>query len=475
MQNNSPQASLQNVLDFREKRARVQAELRALYGATVISITINMPGSAKYSKDTVNLAYSATDLVRKRMLQAGFGLLEERIYHDCAGPAVCMAVEGDASSVKAVTVAIEEEERFGRILDLDVFDAAGKQISRSNLKLSGRPCMVCSEAAIVCMRERRHGQDEVTRAVQTLLQKYQAERTVIWPAEVELVGRTALEAMLLEAACAPAPGLVDRFNSGAHQDMDIFLFIRSSSALAPAMYQCALAAWRHNSSPCELLPVLREIGAKAEKAMFQSTDGVNTQKGLLFLMGIITAAAVLVYKQFTGEVSAEKILQMAAHICRGIVEKELSGLLEKLPDRPLTAGERFYVSSRVTGIRGEIEAGMPTVACAGLPNLRKALDRGLSLNDALIHTLLCLMTVSEDTTILKRHGLSMLKVVQQDAQAIVAIGGMHSDQGRRRVEELDQAYSKRGISPGGSADLLAVTYFIYAIENRLSPGCRQEG
>ena len=460
------QASLQDVLDFRERRAAIQAELRARYAATVVSITSNMPGSVKYSEATVYLVYAAVDMMRRRLCQAGFSLLEERVCHCPAGPAAMLAVLGDANCIKAAAVAIEEEQRYGRLLDIDVFNPAGEQISRANIGLTTRRCLVCSENAIVCMRDSRHKPEEVATAVQTLVVKYQADRVAL-PAEVELIGSIALEAMLLEAACAPAPGLVDRFNSGAHQDMDIFSFLKSSSALAPALYQCALAAWKHSAAPSGLLPVLREIGMKAEVSMFRATGGVNTQKGLLFLMGIVVAATILACKSCKKEVSAERILQTAAEICYGIVAQELGELSERRPDRQLTAGERFYLSAGITGIRGEIEAGLPAVAESGLPNLREAFGQGLSLNDALVHTLLCLMTVTQDTTILKRHGLTVLKAVQQDALDIVHLGGMYNEQGKMRVEDLDKVYIKRGISPGGSADLLAVTYFLYAIETKL--------
>jgi triphosphoribosyl-dephospho-CoA synthetase len=50
-------------------------------------------------------------------------------------------------------------------------------------------------------------------------------------------------------------------------------------------------------------------------------------------------------------------------------------------------------------------------------------------------------------------------------------GGMYTDLGRESIEGLDQKYIQSNISPGGSADLLAVTYFLYAIEQRLNREC----
>lgn len=285
----------------------------------------------------------------------------------------------------------------------------------------------------------------------------------IIPQTVEKIGGIALESMLMEAACAPAPGLVDRFNSGAHQDMDFFTFIKSSSALGPAMYQCALAGWNHTDKGENLLPVLRLIGQTAEAAMFEATAGVNTQKGLLFLLGIMTAAAARSIRQSDDGCRSEKILRQVAAICSGIVERELGLLNDSLPNRKLTAGEKLYLNYGVTGIRGEMAAGLPVIRIHGLPCFMAALASGLKINDALIHALMAIMSATQDTTILNRHDMTTLLTVQQAAQAIMAAGGMLTEDGRRRIFQLDQEYSRKKISPGGSADLLAGTYFLYRV------------
>jgi len=302
---------------------------------------------------------------------------------------------------------------------------------------------------------------------QKQLYDHQAERTKLWPKPVEIIGTTALEAMLLEAACAPAPGLVDRYNSGAHDDMDIFTFIKSSSALGPAMYRCAMAGWEHKGCSAGLLPVLRYIGCEAEQTMLAATDGVNTQKGLLFLLGVITAAAALAIQNQSGQPVLEQTVTQAAGICQGMVERELAVLKRQLPNRKLTAGERLYLQYGVTGVRGEIEAGLPVVQTKGLPYFREALANELPLNDALVHSLVGLMTATEDTTILNRHDMTTLLDVQQQAQQIMNLGGMLSQAGRTAIQQLDDTFSNNRISPGGAADLLAVTYFLYAIEKRL--------
>lgn len=463
----SQRVSLQHILDAKERRAHMQAELRSCYRASVVSITVNMPGNVKYNDDTVTLVYKALDAVRTSIKNSGFILLEERIYYCFTGPAALIAVSGDASKLKSAAVSIEEEHAYSRLLDIDVFDESGQQINRKNQGLPSRRCLVCAETAVNCMRAQRHSPEEVLKVVREMILQHRAEQAGSLPKEVEIIAGAALEAMLFEAACAPAPGLVDRFNSGAHDDMDIFTFIRSSRALVPAMERCAIAAWNHSGPREELLPILRYIGTGAEKAMFVATEGINTQKGLLFLLGIVVAAAALAVKEHRGNLSVENILANVAGICSGIVASDLEILKIQLPSRQLSAGERLYLSYGTLGIRGEVEKGLPSVAAVGLPTLHDALSKGHSLNDALIQTLLSLMAETEDTTILNRHDYAVLKSVQLDAKHLMKLGGMVTEAGRREIALLDQSYAMRRISPGGSADLLAVTYFLYAIEKSL--------
>lgn len=461
------EVTLDDILVAREKRALLQAELREAYGMPVVSISINMPGSIKYNDDIISLLYSALDKLRQNFRVEGFNILEERIYYASTGPGAMLAVKGDAVGLKQLTVKLEQAACYARLLDIDVFDGAGAQLSRSSLGLTMRQCLVCDNNAVICMRKQAHGRDEVIAAAHKLLALYkEQEFKDMLPKTVESIGIAALEAMLMEVACTPAPGLVDRANAGAHRDMDFFTFIKSISALSASMQRCALAGWSYKGQEQELLPLLRSIGREAEKEMFKATQGINTQKGILFLMGIMAAASAVAAQHNFKHITAQLITDKAAAICQGIVARELDVIAENLPRRKLTAGERFYIKHGITGVRGEIEAGLPSVHQMGLPCLRQGLEKGLTLNDALVHALLGLMSIVQDTTILNRHGLKVLRAVQEKAKNIMDEGGMFSDAGYKQVNALDQLFIRKNISPGGSADLLAVTYFLYLIEER---------
>ncbi|WP_167578040.1 triphosphoribosyl-dephospho-CoA synthase CitG [Ammoniphilus sp. YIM 78166] len=459
---------IEDILNAKEKTAKIRQDLLEIYRVPVVSLSINMPGSSKYNEDTVQLIYNAMSQLRQQVKYVRMKLLEERTYHSPVGPTAFLAIEGEAVILKRIGISIEENQSYGRLLDIDVFDQEGKQVNRAVLELKERQCMVCHLPAVSCVRSQAHEPEEVLLSAKELITAYRSDKTKTYPERVFRIGNAAVEAILMEAACAPAPGLVDRINSGAHLDMDFYSFLKSSTAISSAMYRCALAGYQHRGKPRELLPTLRRIGLDAEKEMLLATGGVNTHKGMIFIMGILSAAASLVLQKPVREFMSQAISSEAAAICEGLVERELKVLHHSLPERKLTAGERFFLDFGITGIRGEMEAGLPSVHSKGLPLLREVRQKNGSINDALVHALIGLMSQTEDTTILNRHGMVTLIRVQEEAQSIMQDGGMLTELGRKRIKELDDKYSVQRISPGGSADLLAAAYFMNVMDEGLA-------
>lgn len=287
----------------------------------------------------------------------------------------------------------------------------------------------------------------------------------IWeniPEPIQNIGCLALEAMLLEANCAPAPGLVDRFNSGAHNDMDIYTFIKSSVALSSYMHNFVYMGYMHKGALDTLLAFIRPLGIEAEAAMFKATKGVNTQKGLIFLMGILCAAAGYVYRKYN-IIKSTLVFDAVKIMCQGLVAKELGNLPY---DRKLTSGERLYHQYGIRGIRGELEDGLPIIQDIALPAYKKAISLGATDNALLIYTLLSIMTATEDTTIINRHDQDTLIMVQKSAKKLLSNDDILQLDGFDAVKDLDRQFIEQWISPGGSADLLAATHFLYVLENK---------
>ncbi|MCF6459941.1 triphosphoribosyl-dephospho-CoA synthase CitG [Clostridium sp. Cult3] len=282
------------------------------------------------------------------------------------------------------------------------------------------------------------------------------------------IAELALKSMLYEVVTAPKPGLVDSYNTGSHKDMDVFTFIDSSISLYPYMYKCSRLGYRYGrNNPDELFKYLRDIGIKAERVMFSATKGVNTQKGLIFILGIICANAA---RQISSDnkICIGELCRLSSNMVQGIVDRELVYLDKtKKPDK-LTAGEIIYLKYGITGIRGEVENGFPTVRKYGLPKLYSSLDRGLSLNNAFVNTLLQIMIYAEDTNVVWRGGMEALELMQNSAKKALNLGGITTTKGKNAIEKMDRLFIEKTISPGGSADLLAATIMFYLLDREFN-------
>ena len=126
----------------------------------------------------------------------------------------------------------------------------------------------------------------------------------------------------------------------------------------------------------------------------------------------------------------------------------------------------MYLKYGVKGVRGEVESGYLTVRTISLPIYRKLRDAHCELNTALVQTLLHLIAGTADTNILSRHGIEAAEFARSAAEEVLKKGGVLTEEGMKAVRELDQIFIKQDISPGGCADLLAVTHYLYKVSQR---------
>jgi triphosphoribosyl-dephospho-CoA synthase len=184
------------------------------------------------------------------------------------------------------------------------------------------------------------------------------------------IGQYAIMSLLYEVSATPKPGLVDRYNQGAHKDMDFFTFMSSSASLIYFFSDCAELGLEYaGKSPKELFQTLRGTGRKAEIAMLEATGGANTHKGLIFSLGTICAAASCSIEE-NGErgIDIDAICTKVSLMTKGLCFKELASIKET---EGLTHGEKLYLKYGVKGIRGEVEGGFPTVRNQALPIYKK--------------------------------------------------------------------------------------------------------
>lgn len=293
-------------------------------------------------------------------------------------------------------------------------------------------------------------------------------RTTVAPV-AERLADVVIDALLREVYLTPKPGLVDRRNNGSHRDMDVGTFEASAAAIRPA-----LAAFVRLGTAIALVPadqvleLARPMGLACERAMLAATGGVNTHKGSIFAFGLLLCAVGRLWA-VGAPIACETVCEEVARIVGGIVEREL-----ERPHEPQSAGERLFQRYGLTGARGEAASGFATVRHGALPVLERELAAGKSDATALAAAFLYLLEHNADTNLAARGGIEGLIWAQTEAARLRRAGGVDAPDYGVRMRALDDAFMARNLSPGGSADLLAVTWMLHRLPHALATTVARE-
>jgi triphosphoribosyl-dephospho-CoA synthase len=261
----------------------------------------------------------------------------------------------------------------------------------------------------------------------------------------------ARQALIAEAELTPKPGLVDRRGSGAHADLSLETMKRSALTIEPYLSKMALISKGANPSQ-SLRERLALIGRAAEHAMLTATGGSNSHKGAIWILGLLISAAAMQREDKT------PVLTIAA------TAKAIASFEDRAAPRLVSHGDVVAKKHGVLGARGEALRGFPHAVDTGLPMLRSKRASGATENVARLDTLLSIMSCLDDTCLLYRGGEMALRTVKEGAIEVVRAGGSGTAIGRQHLQRLDRQLLHLNVSPGGSADLLAATLFLDAVE-----------
>lgn len=443
------EVSLPEMLDARERRVLRQGELLAGYGLPVVSFCMNIAGPVKNGPAIRRAFQEGLSRLEAALAAGGMELRHRETVDRHTGCEALLAVAGDEQELKRLCVSLEDADPLGRLFDLDVLSPTAGKLDREAFGFPPRPCLICGRAGKSCASRRLHTVAELQEKTGAVLRGFFAER------DGELLAAQALRALVYEVCTSPKPGLVDRFNSGSHRDMDLFTFLDSAAALLPYLRKTVSVGMETAGLPPEqVFPLLRREGLAAEKAMFAATGGVNTHKGAVFSLGTVCAAAGRLWTPGRPWAPAEEILAESGLLYSAQEKRDLAAV----SSGPDTAGKRLYREKGLRGIRGELADGLPGVGKTGLPALRLALNTGASLEQAGLAALAAMMAQVTDTNLLARGGEAGARWAAQ-----AAAGLSRPVPSGAELEALDREMIRRNLSPGGCADLLAITYFLYFV------------
>jgi len=394
-------------------------------GKVVVTIKANIPGPDK----RLNLAYLIITYFAQKFSQMHAS--EKHRYDGPDGPEwIFVILANDASVVKSQAILLEEQNPYGRFVDIDVHMNAHKSLNRPH----ARACMLCGKDAFLCGRNQTHKLSDLLSYIQ---------QTVYQNVHHDVMNAID-EAMMAELNLDPKFGLVTPSSSGSHPDMNYQLMLSAKAAIMPYFSEMFHLGWNSRDLSA-LFNGARMIGKNAETAMLAATNGVNAYKGLIFNLGMLVSALGYLLRERRGDLF--RIVRLMA--------VEIQNDFEYAPK---TSGLNAFHQYGIKGARGE--------AIEGFPTLKKLLPICTDLNrESLMKTLIEAIRMMDDTVLIKRaKTLQSANDIKTWFKSIDA----KDDSG---IKQLTARCITANLSFGGAADMLVLTVFyklidkIFAIED----------
>ena len=429
-------------LHFVEARDGRQRELDRTLGqarpedaASFLLISANVPGYDKHRPGISRLLRGALD-----SFQAAIGLKVLVTRRDLLGPFYIASSNLPPIDAKRAALIIEAENPSARLLDVDVYRPDGSQVDRAGLGLSPRSCLVCAEPARECILLRRHSNLELLEQADLLLRPFVPSPCRILP---EPLATNLRMGVLRELDLTPKPGLVDRQDSGSHADLS-YAGMRASAELLPLYFDDILRCHQEQGSLQDFV----QAGIDAENRMAREIQS-NAHKGFIFLSGLVL---------------------MAACACAGradLLRQEISEIANAFFAHfgsPDSHGARIRNRHGLGGVRAEAEQGLPAVFEHGWPKYREALEAGWDPEHAGFYLMAVLMQRVEDTTAIRRCGLEGLSRLRRDGTRLQRL--LEQQQAPEpMLAALNQEYCRSGLTMGGVADCMALTFALQETAN----------
>jgi holo-ACP synthase/triphosphoribosyl-dephospho-CoA synthase len=452
------------------------------FGCPVISMTLNMPGAIKRTRLSNYFFERELRALKSVLISLGATVVQEESTHVATGDEALIAVRDFIpEAIKSLAVVIEEHTKASRLLDLDVFREDGTAIDRKSLAMTPRRCLLCEESAVLCAATVRHSSEALQEEVRLLLDGYACNELA------DIHAGMAMEASSFELMVSPKPGLVTFYEAGSHEDMDRFTFVKSQSVLANYYRASFQTGWKRSLPQTEKAMWLRHEGILAEQAMSEATKGVNTHRGWIYLSGILLNAMGEYWSEFfSGDgvvpVAAQpsSVLQPSfegAQLSRrsADIARELEQSLSQITHFSYL-NERLNAEDSIKGIREEACHGFPSLFDVGYPVLRDSLVMGHDDNTTGLRTLIALLGITSDTTLIRRAGRERASDIREmvrdrliagsrgatDETAIVTGAlALTENELHEFLDDLCRMFVGKRLSCGGVADLIAGSRLVY--------------
>ena len=159
--------TLEQLLKSRDNRAKHQKDLLDSYpGRSLLCMTVQLPGPEKRNRTSLAIALAGVEAVRN-----AFTPEYEELRDLETGYEAYFLVSPGALDAKRITCALEGSHPLGRLMDIDVIGPEGP-VSRGDIGLPPRKCLLCEKEVRFCMRAKSHSTEELTAKIQQMVNDY---------------------------------------------------------------------------------------------------------------------------------------------------------------------------------------------------------------------------------------------------------------------------------------------------------------
>jgi triphosphoribosyl-dephospho-CoA synthase len=274
------------------------------------------------------------------------------------------------------------------------------------------------------------------------------------PCSDEWISWAAQIACIFEVL-AEKPGNVTRTRDCSGLRIEQFLV--SAAAIGPAFASAS------TSSVGEMI----RDGADHTKTL----AGVNTNVGILLMLAPLAKAASLggasELRASLGRVLAELSVEDARLTFASIVKAAPHGMetVEEGDIRDtevdMTLREAMGLARERDTLAAQYVTDFELVFDMGCAGIKRLLDEGHPLSQAVVQTYLTILASVPDTDIARKTDMETARSISAKAAGAIALGGVFTEEGRRAVEEFDRLTrdENRLYNPGTTADLTAGALF----------------
>lgn len=173
--------SLNQLLESRDARAEHQKDLLGRFpGKSLLCLTVQLPGPEKRNEQSLAIAKAGVSAIRQ-----AFQPDYEELRDLETGYEGYFLISLPALEAKRKAVEVEDNHPLGRLMDIDVlhgvpeenyFSSAGvKAISREEIGLAPRRCLLCDNEVRYCMRAKTHTTSELLERIKQILKEHELQ------------------------------------------------------------------------------------------------------------------------------------------------------------------------------------------------------------------------------------------------------------------------------------------------------------